>query len=493
MDISCSPEVSLALPYKSEFLNLITSFVTETGQAFGANEKEAFALRLAAEEIFAYIMEAFPASEKDAVFHLKCMAETDGVTFSFSNHGTPLNARSTPDFTVDDIESTIAGLGLSLVQKVTDNCQFVNCGSDGWLIVFTKRLVDFHPILAGEQPNPASDAASPANQKLRVYRATADHVPSLINLVYRTYRYSYAKSYFYDDHSLKQALEEERVVALVAENEQGNIVGNTAAFFDSPHVAEIGGVMIDPEYRSSMGMLLLVKESKKLFGGNSFNDTLFYARTVTTHTYSQQLMSALRFAPLGLRLSVYGHAKFIGIEEHQGNRESLVFAILTANQQNKLLEIYAPLSHKEMIGELFANTPLTTTVQCAEENTLPATPTTLTVSPNEKAQFAEIYIDEFGQDFSAILKKETFQLQQDGYLTCLLNIPADKPQPADLDNMLKANKFFFSGLQLNKQGQWQLMYTNLFHQRFQFANVKLYDLLALKLRDYIEDQYLSIY
>lgn len=491
MNIDCSSEISLVLPYRVEFVNLITSFVAESGQAFGANEKETFALRLAAEEVFAYIMEEFPVSEADAVFHLKCIPKDGNVTFTFSNHGTPINARSTPEFAIDDIEATIDGLGLNIVRKVTDDFQFVNCGSDGWLIIFTKQLAEFR-LARSEEPNPDNDASiQPENQKLRILRATAEHVPQLINLVYRTYRYSYAKDYFYNEQSLQQALEEERVVALLAEDESGNIVGNVAAFFESPQVAEIGGVMIDPQYRSSMGMLLLIKESKKLFGRNSYKDTVFFAKTVTTHTYSQQLMSALKFAPLGLRLSVYNHAKFVGIDEHQGHRESLVFAILTANLAGRTTVLHIPATHKEIIGEIFDSAGIAAVGECSTAST--ALVTAMTVHSNEKAQFAEINISQVGDDFAAVLKKETFTLQQDGYLTCLLNIPTDKPLPAGLDDQLKKHQFFFSGLQLNKQGNWLLMYTNLFHQRFQFANVKLYDPLALKLRDYIEGQYLSIY
>lgn len=491
MNIDCISEISLALPYRVEFLNLITSFVAESGQAFGADEKETFALRLAAEEVFAYIMEAFPATETDTVFHLKCDAKDGKVTFSFSNHGTPINARSTPEFTIDDIDATIDGLGLNIARKVTDKLQFVNCGSEGWLIIFTKQLAEFRSVLGEQSATNDDTPVLPANQKLRIFRATTEHVPQLISLVYRTYRYSYAKDYFYNEESLQQALEEERVVALVAEDEAGTIVGNVAVFFDSPQVAEIGGVMIDPQYRSSMGMLLLVKESKKLFGRNSYKDTTFYAKTVTTHTYSQQLMSALKFAPLGLRLSVYNHARFIGIDEHQGHRESLVFAIMTANLADRATKLNIPAAHKEIIGEILDSAGIIADINYITAS--PAGATVLTVSPNEKAQFAEIDISQIGYDFAAVLKKETLTLQQNGYLTCLLNIPADKLLPADLDSQLKENKFFFSGLQLNKQGNWLLMYTNLFHQRFQFANVKLFDPLALKLRDYIERQYLSIY
>jgi anti-sigma regulatory factor (Ser/Thr protein kinase) len=127
---------SLTLPYRIKL-----------GQALGADKHEALQLRLAAEEVFSYIMAAFPASEKNAVFYLRCQEGNGNIKFSFSNHGTPINVRATPEFAVTDIESTIEGLGLSLVKQVTDGFECINCGQDGWLIVFSKRLSAFRSVL----------------------------------------------------------------------------------------------------------------------------------------------------------------------------------------------------------------------------------------------------------------------------------------------------------------------------------------------------------
>lgn len=72
MGIHIDSNFSLKLPYRTELLNVVTSFVIEIGQALGANEQETRHLRLAAEEVFLYIIEAFPSSEKNAVFYLRC-------------------------------------------------------------------------------------------------------------------------------------------------------------------------------------------------------------------------------------------------------------------------------------------------------------------------------------------------------------------------------------------------------------------------------------
>jgi len=72
-------------------------------------------------------------------------------------------------------------------------------------------------------------------------------------------------------------------------------------------------------------------------------------------------------------------------------------------------------------------------------------------------------------------------------------LPADKPLPAGVEKVLKENKHFFSGLHIITENRWFLLYTNLFHQRFQFGNVKLHDLIAQELLRYVEKEYLEMY
>jgi len=488
-----NPIVSLALPYKMEFLNMVVAFVVEMGQSLGADEKEKGHLRLAAEEVFNYIMEAFPASDSEEVFYLRGEEEGDAVKFTFSYHSTPINVRATPEFAVSDMEATLGGLGLSLAKQVTDSFECINCGNDGWVIVFTKRVNQFNSVLHRQVMQAESESNLQQSGSLHITRATVRYIPQLIELVYRTYRYSYAKKYFYDADSLKKAIEDEHIVALVAEDSTGKVIGSVDVFFDSPQVAEVGGVMVDPRYRTSAAIMLLAREAKRLFREDLFKNTVLYGKAVTTHTYSQQLMKLYKFAPLGLRLSVYEHANFIGIAAEQNYRESLLFGILTSNLAGKEIRLYVPPEHKEMVNALFVNTEITAEILAEELPTAACSLTSMTSVDNEKKKVMEVQVNEIGSDFMMVLKKKTLAMQQDGFLTCLLAIPADKPLPVGIERILKDNKYFFCGLHISTENRWFLLYTNLFHQRFQFGNIKLYDSIAQELHRYVEKEYLAMY
>ena len=258
MSLQANSGFSLTIPYRLELLHVVTSFVSETGKSLGASEQEAFRLSLAAEEVFAYIMEAFPAAENDALFYLRCQEEADGVRYSFSNHGKPLNVRATPKFDASDIESTIDGLGLSLARQMTDGFEFINCGNDGWLIVFYKRLTNFTSLIRQNEVNLESSGDSQVNIGLHVLRATKEHVPQLIDLIYRTYRYSYFFSALYDETNFREDIAEKRRIVLIAETGDKKTIGCGIIHFATPHFAELGSLMTDPSYRNSSAVALLI-------------------------------------------------------------------------------------------------------------------------------------------------------------------------------------------------------------------------------------------
>lgn len=483
---------SLMLPYRLELLNVVTAFVSEIGQSLGANEQETLQLRLAAEEVFTYIMEAFPASEKNAVFYLRCEEGDGNVTYRFSNHGTPLNVRATPEFAASDMEATIAGLGLSLVKQITDHFEFINHGNDGWLIVFSKQLSAFQSILKHAEPLPEAVLDSQQSLGLHVKRATTAHVPKLIDLLYQTYRYSYPVSDLYDEKVFAKAIEDQDIVSIIVETGEGKIVGNCMLHFASPYMAEVGSLMTAPHYRATSATAILVKETLRVMRNSTFNDTLFYANLVTTHTNSQRLMQVGRLLPIGLLLSLCDCARFLGINEVTNQRESCVFVVLSTRLKGRNLTAYAPPEHQKIIDKLLTNIGMSITWPTEEWLPLPSC-THLTTTPYTKNLVMEIQVNEFGLDFSTILKKQTLEIQQNGFLTCLLTFPLDKASPVEIDQILKDNKYFFSGLQIKKDGKWYLLYTNLFHQRFQFASIALHDPIAIELRHYMEEQYLQLY
>jgi len=380
-----------------------------------------------------------------------------------------------------------------LVKQVTDSFECINCGNDGWLMVFSKQLSSFRSILQQEEFLDESELNLQDNLDLHATRATTAHVTQLIDLIYHTYRYSYPVNDLYDEQIFRKKIEDEHIIALIVETSEGAVIGNCMISFASSFVAEIGNLMTDPHYRTTVAVTLLVKKLLQLLRDNTFKNTLFYAKLVTTHTNSQRLMNVCKFAPVGLQLSLFDGVRFLGINENISQRESCVFAVLTTRFVGSNLTVYGPPEHQQIIDKLLTNTGISITWPSEEvAATLPPC-TRITNTPTSEILLMETQVNEFGLDFTAILKKETLAMQQNRFLTCILTFPLDKPLPSGIDQILKDNKYFFSGLQLQKDGKWYLMYTNLFHQRFQFASMELHDPITRELCNYMEKQYLSLY
>ncbi len=492
MSLQATPGFILTIPYRLELLPLVTSFVSESAKSLGASEQEAFRLSLAAEEVFAYIMEAFPAAEKDALFYLRCEEADDKVSYSFSNHGKPLNVRATPQFDASDIESTIDGLGLSLAGQLTDSLDFINCGNDGWLIVFSKQLANFTPLSRQSEVSIEKNGDSQVNIGLHVTRATTQHVPQLIDLIYRTYRYSYFFNALYDETNFSRDISEKKRIVLLAETGDKKIIGCGIIHFATPHFAELGSLMTDPAYRNSSAVALLIKETSRLFRDPAFKDTLFYSYFVTTHTYSQRLIDVLKMAPLSLRLSINEPFKFIGIKEEREQRESYIFAVLRTPLTGRNLTLHVPSEHSAIIAQLLHGVGIFADLK-SETSVGQSACTLFSKTPLGNTQAMLMQVDAFGPDFAALLQQETRTLQQDGFLTCILTLPLAAALPPETDRILKNNKYFFSGLDLKADGSWHMVYTNLFHQRFQFAALKLHGAMAQELLAYLEKEYLSLY
>lgn len=485
--------LSLNIPYNAHFSGLLSSFVAEISQIYGAAAYEKMQLVLAAEEIFNYILRGFP-KEDDDLFHLTCLVQEEGLSFIFSNKGIPLNARQTADYcpqnvdlnALNNLDETMDSLGLALAKEMTDGMDFFNQGADGWQIAVYKKLHNFSVPIMDE----AFSAEENIDKRFKVILAAEKQIPQLINLVYDTYRYSYTKSIFYDEEKLAEALRTGKVVILAAENRQNKLIGSIGLFFDSQELAEIGAVMTDPRYRESAGLLLLMKKCKKFIMQPEFAHTVFYVKLVTTHVGSQRLLfSAARFATLGFRLSIHKNAKFIGIDAGEEHRESLLYAAFLAAKKETEHIFYLPEKHKKLIKP---SLDIFFSWQEGNKEFFSAALTEYSLSWQKKDGFVELWLKNIGCDFSEFLKEKTFAVQQNEAVTCLLHLPLDKPWSKQTENVLEENHYFFSGICLNAQGLPEVVYTNLFYQKFDFSLVKVYDSAAQSLLNYIEAEYLRV-
>ena len=469
--------------YRTEFLPILVSFVTEVANSLGATKKEVSELAIATEEAGLHIIERYPGNGAEEQFNVVCENTVDSLRVVFSNMGLPVDPQSLPQYEVDHPEETLDGLGLFLIKKLVDHFEFINRGREGWETLLVKKIG--HLQTRSTIPIPLSDETAPSGEKLRVQQADDSHVPGIVELAYRTYGYTYSKELFYFADQLRAALANGSVKSFIAINPAGKVVGQMAILYSSlsPDIAEVGAVMVQPEYRRSMGLLQLIKAV--IHGVKNMPDSPLIGETnlVTTHTLSQKVCGVFKFKPMALKLSVHGRAHFLQLAEDDGQRESLLHAILLTRPA-KPIRLFIPPRHLEITQRLFHQASIPLEVPDAT----PPLPeqTTLDVELHADSALAIISVREPGLDFASVLRKQLFDFECDGMKTVFVRFPGWIPQPDTLEDETRPLRIFFCGWVAEAPDRWWLLYTRFNAQRFDFNRIQLCDPLALELRTVVE-------
>lgn len=472
--------------YRLEFLPPLVSFVSETARCLGATPKEITELAMASEEAGIHIIERYPNDGFEEQFEVLCEFEDDCLRVVFSNMGLPVDPGALPRYEADQPEETIDGLGLFLIEKLVDHFEFVNQGRAGWRTLLVKRLAQPKPFTG--QAVAAASAAPPGQERLRVMEAEPQHIPGIVELAYRNYGYSYSKELFYYADQLQGAIADGRVRSYVAVNPAGRVVGQMAILVssESAEVAEYGALMVQPEYRRSMGLVQLLKAVARGAKGPD-GPALGEANLVTTHVQSQKVCSLFDFAPMALKLSVHDRARFVKLaEDSDDQRETLLHAV-TVTRPVAPVRLQVPDCHAEITQRLFANAGLT--LEIAEPASGLPEQTQVRLETHAESALAVLSLTQPGQDLTAVLRRQLFDLEADGIKTLFVRVPGWLAQPADLEQQARAQRLFFSGWLVESPERWWLLYTRLYAQRFDFARIQLCDPVAIELQTYVEHRF----
>ncbi len=470
-------------------IGIIRSFVAQTGRFFGADEMEVQQLKLASEEAAGFIISAL-IPDKDENFNIICETIEQGLRFHFENKGIPLDEENMPVYDSTNPTDSLDALPFFLIENVTDSVKFQNKGNNGWVLVFEKHFKTFHSLEVMNEIDPeVLDRCG--KEKLPITLATAEDAYDLIKLTYFTYRYSYAKQIFYYRKELEEAINSGKIIAFTGKNHMNEVVINSA-FFRSPHcdaIAESGMLMSRPEYRRNRALLRMTRMQLQYIKEGDSGIRVLYSKLVTAHTRSQRLLTAYHFLPTSLKLSIHDQAEFVGLDTEEVGRESLLYALLAPNGFEPTT-LYVPQKHHKITRKLLESVDVITisTQTGAVQNAY----TSGTVETEEEDRYATINMEELGKDWFKWLRDHLHACDNDGIITIHLHIPADRPLPEDLESKLHSQKLFYSGIVIKTMERWELVYTLLQGQHFDFDTVALYEESAIALHDYMRQEYMAL-
>ena len=470
-------------------IGIIRSFVAETGRFFGANDVEVQQLELAAEEAAAFIINAL-LPDKDENFKIECKPIEQGLSFYFENKGLPVDEENLPIYDSKNPTDSMAGLPFFLIESLTDAVQFQNRGNNGWVLLFEKRFKTFTSLKIAEEIS-QEVLKQCGKEKLTVSIAKAEDAYELIQLTYFTYRYSYVKEIFYYRKELEQAIDTEKIIAFIGKNSENDVVINSA-FFRSAYcdaIAEAGMLMSRPEYRLNRALLRLTRMQLQYIEEGHSGLRVLYSKLVTAHTKSQRLLMAYQFVPTALKLSVHDQAEFVGLDTHEVGRESLLYA-LTAPNGFEPAVLYVPEVHREITARLLSPIEV---INLSSETGMPQKEKSILSKERfEEDRYATLTLEEIGKDWFTQVRKHLHAFDNDGIITVHVHIPAEAPLPEGLDEKLFDLELFYSGVIIKTMQRWELVYTILQGQHFDFDRVDLAEENAIALREYMRAQYSAL-
>jgi serine/threonine-protein kinase RsbW len=117
---------SHTFPARFECLDEVREFVSTVARVNGFNEKEIYALQLAADEAATNIIEHAYADVSDATFDISCDMQDDAFIINMRDHGEFFDASTVkePNLTADLEERQIGGLGIYLMRKLMDEVRY---------------------------------------------------------------------------------------------------------------------------------------------------------------------------------------------------------------------------------------------------------------------------------------------------------------------------------------------------------------------------------
>jgi len=483
-------EMSLKTVYEINAIPIITTYVFEVAKFFGATEKEANDLKLASEEAAEHIILNFPKAE-NSFFEIFCFFEKGLLKIVLSNTGLPVDKDNIPEYKVDNPNDTIDGLKFFLIKNLTDNFYFVNKGTGGWQTILEKGLCNPKSIEAKKDATSEEDIyIKNAKEPLEITMAKPEDAYELTKLAYFTYRYSYAKTAFYYPEVLKEAIANRTIMAFIAKNQKGEIVINSA-YIRAPYCSEIvesGALMSHPAYRKNRSLLRLTKGQIQ-YAVDSKDFSVVEANFVTAHTNSQRIGRYFKFYPFAFKLSVHERVDFIGMEDFDPQRESLLYSVFFPNKIPNI-KMYLEDCHTNCIKKLFENANIE--IALPDNSAEFKEETIVNVETKKADNLASITLEQYGDDWLKVLKQTVRDLSSEGYISFHLKVPTWKPLPENLDNLLTSVNFFFSGVIARTPENWYMVYARLDNQKFSFENIKTVGDNTKELVDYVEKCYLKV-
>lgn len=477
----------LKIPYDKRFISMATDAVRNLAEMSGADETEVYHLAMLVEESVVFIIDKYIDDKLKAHIEVGYLLFDDSrVVLELSDMGSPIHQEKIPEFNINE-EGTEDGLWYHMVCQMSDSFEVVNRLNMGWLIRIEKAIKNVSFALESF----SAEGASGKDEKITTRMASPVDAGQLIDLVFMTYRYSNAIPEYYDASTLAGHIEEGLYDIFTGEA-AGKIIASASIKYQDANgkTAEFSGGMVHPDFRGTKAALYVMADIIRYHAENPRNSDFFVSYLVTSHPRSQKMAAKINYGykPLSISPNIIPKPDFIGMKDIAGARETL----LNAYYFHRPLEtdvIHVPEAHaviaEGLIGNAGGHVRISTETAPAAD-----TETVIDIEPYTAFSSAFAVVKTIGADWYPRLCRSMLSLASAGAVTVVVNLPSDRPLPADMDEKLAELGMIFCGFRPFSLDDVKLAYV-FSGSPVGFDSIQLSDPFAVKLLEHMRAQYLT--
>jgi serine/threonine-protein kinase RsbW len=418
-----------------QYIEMVLMVIGSIARRFSMPEKDIGKLCMATEEAMVNVINYAFSPKETAYFEIKIAVSGMDFMVTIHDKGKPF------DFSTLELSNEKwDGLGVKMMQGLTDKVEFKNLGSEGREQSLVKRLVEL-PVY--QKRNEEEPQSLPEQIEFDIHPLKEEEAIEVAQCIYDEFGYTYISEMIYYPQQFYEACLQGDIYSFVAVAPDGEVAGHLALTISKefPGMAEMGIGVVKRKFRkySIMNRLtdLIIHKAQ-----HELKLTALFAQPVAYHTITQKMCNNYNLTACYFAFH-YLTDEFTPTFEKEKSRLSVACGTLPFT--DSLREIYLPEEVTPMISEIIQNMKIERRILKGEQPN-PSDETVGTLSINQKMRLGKCFIEKAGADVMQNLKRSVLILKQEKCAVAELYINLSDPAAPHAYQNAKTFNFFCTGI-----------------------------------------------
>lgn len=440
--------ISVRIANDIHYIEAALSCVSFAAKRFGISQKEIKKLEIATEEAVANVIQYAYEADEYAYIDISVLVEGFSFIISIKDKGKPFDF-----FSLSAEDEHVSGLGVKMMQNLTDKLEFRNLGSKGREQRLIKHLVSLPEYTKKVWEE---EGSLPENITFDIHELREEEAIEVAQCVYNEFGYTYVAELIYYPQQFYEASKKGDIYSLVATAPNGEVAGHLALLKlkDFPGVYEMAIGVVKRKFRKYS----IMKKLTEIIidrAENHLKINALFTQPVAYHTITQKMSNSMSLHASGFMFQ-YTSDEFSTTFDKGQERCSVACAIRPF-KRDTFAELYLPHELKEMVCDICNRMGIERTFLPGQTFDL-EDKTEATISINQRTRLGKFYIEKSGKDIEEEIKHAMFTFRKEKCAVVELYLNVLDPVAPFAYEELKKYQFFCTGfLPMSDKGEYLIM------------------------------------